>query len=66
MPPSRWFAFGSADGSESGAGARTAGEALVHDDARLLVVFCSPYVEIARTQGIPGFHNQALVVPSIA
>jgi hypothetical protein len=25
MPPSRWFAVGSADGSELGAGARAAG-----------------------------------------
>jgi hypothetical protein len=30
MPPSRWFAVGSADGSELGAGARAAGDALVH------------------------------------
>ena len=41
MPPSRWFAVGSACESERGAGARAAGEALVHDDAKLIVVFCS-------------------------
>src|SRR5919199_5543468 len=42
MSPSRWFAVGSAAGSHPAAGARAAGEALVHDDAKLLVVFCSP------------------------
>jgi hypothetical protein len=41
MPPPRWFAVGSADGAERDAGARAADEALVYDDARLLVVFCS-------------------------
>lgn len=39
--PSRWFAVGSAEGSEREAGARAAAGALVHDDAKLLVVFCS-------------------------
>jgi hypothetical protein len=42
MTPSRWFAVGSAAGSHPAAGARAAGEAFVHDDAKLLVVFCSP------------------------
>jgi hypothetical protein len=42
MPPSRWFAVGTAEESEREAGARAADEALVHDDAKLLVVFCSP------------------------
>jgi hypothetical protein len=41
MPPSRWFAVGSADGAEQDAGARAADEALVYDNAKLLVVFCS-------------------------
>ena len=41
MPPSRWFAVGSAGESEREAGARAADEALLHDDAKLLVVFCS-------------------------
>jgi hypothetical protein len=41
MPPSRWFGVGSAEGSEREAGARAADEALIHDDAKLLVVFCS-------------------------
>ena len=38
----RWFGVGSAEGLDNGAGARAADEALVGDDARLLVVFCSP------------------------
>jgi hypothetical protein len=42
VPPARWFAVGSADGIEQGAGGRAAEEALVHDDPKLLVVFCSP------------------------
>jgi hypothetical protein len=41
MTPSRWFAVGSAAGSEREAGARAADAALLHDDARLLIVFCS-------------------------
>jgi hypothetical protein len=39
--PSRWFAVGSAGGVDPEAGARAADEALVHDDAKLLVVFAS-------------------------
>ena len=42
MRPARWFGVGSADGVEQGAGGRAADEALVHDDPKLLVVFCSP------------------------
>lgn len=41
MPPNRWFAVGFADVSEANAGERAADAALVHDDARLLIVFCS-------------------------
>jgi hypothetical protein len=41
MPPPRWFGVGSADGAEPDAGVRAAHEALIHDDAKLLVVFCS-------------------------
>ena len=41
MSPSRWFAAGSATGYEPEAAARAADEALVHDDAKLVVVFCS-------------------------
>jgi hypothetical protein len=41
MPPDRWFGVGSAEGAEESAGALAAGEALLHDDAKLLIVFCS-------------------------
>ena len=41
MPPSRWFAVGSATGYEPEAAARAADQALLHDDAKLVVVFCS-------------------------
>ena len=41
MSPSRWFAVGSATGYEPEAAARAADQALLHDDAKLVVVFCS-------------------------
>jgi hypothetical protein len=47
-PPSRWFAVGSADGSEPQAGARAADAALLHDNAKLLIVFCSPAQDVAE------------------
>jgi len=59
MPLSRWFAAGSATGYDPGAGVRAAGQALLHEDSRLVVV------EIARTRGMRGFHNQTLVVLAI-
>jgi len=48
MTPSRWFAVGSADGSQRSAAARAADEALLHDDPKLLVVFCSPAHDLER------------------
>jgi hypothetical protein len=42
VQPARWFAVGSAEGIEPRAGGRAADEALVRDDPKLLVVFCSP------------------------
>ena len=39
---SRWFGVGAAEGHGQGAGARAVDEALVGDDPKLLVVFCSP------------------------
>ncbi len=61
MPTSRWFAVGSAGESEREAGVRAADEALVHDDAKLLVAFCSPSYDLpglvqqiwARSGGVP-------------
>jgi hypothetical protein len=40
MPPDRWFGVGFSWGSGA-AGARAADDALVHDDPKLLIVFCS-------------------------
>src|SRR6516164_263379 len=42
MPPERWFAVGTADTSADDAGERAADAALIYDDAKLLIVFCSP------------------------
>ena len=40
MPPDRWFRVGFCAGAQ-GAGTRAADDALVHDDPKLLIVFCS-------------------------
>jgi hypothetical protein len=56
MPASRWFAVGSADGSELSAGTSAADEALVRDDAKLLVVFCS------ESQDLPDLVGQICAV----
>lgn len=61
MPPPRWFAVGSGDGSERDAGAWAADQALVHEDAKLVVVFCSRSHDLgelaaqinARSGGVP-------------
>ncbi|HWD72358.1 MAG TPA: FIST N-terminal domain-containing protein [Actinomycetota bacterium] len=60
MPTTRWFAVGSAGESEREAGLRAADEALVHDDAKLLIAFCSPSHDLpalvqqirARSEGV--------------
>jgi hypothetical protein len=41
VPSDRWLGVGFAHGTEPGAGARAAGEALLRSDAKLLLVFCS-------------------------
>jgi hypothetical protein len=51
MPPSRWFSVGSVAGSTPDAGARAADEALIHDDAKLLIVFCSPSHDLETVVG---------------
>jgi hypothetical protein len=61
MPAPRWFGVGSAEGAEPDAGVRAAGEALVHDEAKLLVVFCSQSCDLpelltqirAASAGVP-------------
>ena len=47
MQPARWFGLGSADGFEYAAGARAADEALVREDAKLVIVFCSGSHDLA-------------------
>jgi hypothetical protein len=41
MPADRWFGVGSCEGAQERAGARAVDDALIHDDPKLLVVFCS-------------------------
>jgi hypothetical protein len=52
MPPDRWFAVGTGDASADDAGGRAADAALIHDDAKLLIVFCSP------TENLPDLIGQ--------
>ena len=52
MPPDRWFAVGTADASADDAGGRAADAALIHDGAKLLIVFCSP------TENLPDLIGQ--------
>jgi hypothetical protein len=51
MPPDRWFAVGHADSSEADAGERAADAALVHDNAKLMIVFCAPGDNLAALIG---------------
>ncbi len=61
MPPDRWFAVGTGDASADDAGGRAADAALIHDDAKLLIVFCSPAENLpdligqvrSRSGGVP-------------
>ena len=61
MPPDRWFAVGTADVSADDAGRRAADAALIRDDAKLLIVFCSPAENLpdligqigSRSGGVP-------------
>jgi hypothetical protein len=61
MPPDRWFAVGTADASADDAGRHAADAALIDDDAKLLIVFCSPTANIpdligqigSRSGGVP-------------
>jgi hypothetical protein len=50
--PHRWFAVGTADASEADAGRRAADAALIHDNAKLLVLFCS------SSDDLPGLVRQ--------
>ena len=48
MGPSRWFAVGSEAGTDPEAGARAAEQALLHEDVKLLVVFCPPSEDLPQ------------------
>ncbi len=50
MPPDRWFGVGFCAGARA-AGARAADDALVHDDPKLLIVFCSRAHDLRRLLG---------------
>jgi hypothetical protein len=41
MPADRWFGVGSCAGDQERAGARAVDDALIHDDPKLLILFCS-------------------------
>jgi hypothetical protein len=41
MPTDRWFGVGSREGAQERAGACAVDDALIHDDPKLLIVFCS-------------------------
>jgi hypothetical protein len=50
MPPDRWFGVGFCGGARA-AGARAADDALVHDDPKLLIVFCSQTYDLRQLLG---------------
>ena len=50
MPPDRWFGVGFCAGGQA-AGARAADDALVHDDPKLLIVFCPRERDLRRLLG---------------
>jgi hypothetical protein len=41
MPADRWYGVGSCAGDQERAGARAVDDALIHDDPKLLILFCS-------------------------
>ena len=63
MQPARWVGVGSAGGVEEGAGARATDEALLAEDAKLLIVFCSPTFDLPAL--IRGIRTRAGDVPLI-
>ena len=48
MPADRWFGVGSCVGDQERAGARAADDALLHDDPKLLIVFCSQACDLRQ------------------
>src|ERR671914_1319335 len=61
MGAQRWLGVGQAEGTDPEAGARAADRALVHADAKLLIVFCSGSLDLPavlrqvneRSGGVP-------------
>ena len=45
-PPTRWCGLGSADASDVDPGASAAEQALLHDDPKLVIVFCSEALDL--------------------
>jgi hypothetical protein len=48
LPPARWCGVGSADASAVDPGVTAADQALLHDDPKLVVVFSSGSLDLAR------------------
>jgi hypothetical protein len=46
MQPDRWFGVGSYEGTQEQAGFTAVNDALVYDDPKLLIVFCSPAYDL--------------------
>ena len=49
MPPFRWFAVGSADASVPDPGTKATAQALLYDNPKLLIVFCSSRSTCSRS-----------------
>jgi hypothetical protein len=74
MGAQRWLGVGQAEGTEPEAGARAADRALVHADAKLLIVFCSESLDLPavlrqvnqRSGGVPliGCSTSGEIAPS--
>jgi hypothetical protein len=47
MQPDRWFGVGSCEGARERAGVAAVNDALIHDDPKLLIVFCSQAYDLA-------------------
>jgi len=63
VQPTRWVGVGSAGGPAEGAGAHATDEALLAEDAKLLIVFCSPTFDLPAL--IRGIRTRAGDVPLI-
>jgi hypothetical protein len=48
MSPDRWLGVGSCEGARDRAGVRAVDDALIHDDPKLLIIFCSQAHDLGR------------------